>query len=1101
MGLVTFQPDVVPASTLPKPFRQFTSTSAAPAPPTTRLLDIRQHLLNPSLDADFLWAAIRDQGALVLSLLPHHQVAVQVELVKFGLDIDASLKEGSLVLLDSSVSQFSFEFLVSSLSPHAGGAGASGSCIADGLDPSIASLVAEALIKYPSLTVITDLGRDIGANPEEGKLIGLSMTWALDKDGEKENEKEEMSFSIPQPGAAHYSDDSSDGTSIPDGEIHPVSSALEHATTSTSPKLGKRRERNPSAYESMQSLQQKFIRLNDDADAMDDARAADEVNMWRSIYPNERANEDESPEDSKLFASMRALSTRNSLIDILSPLSTGFLCISFPLFPCLEGGSGNTEDAMLEADPNSSTTSKKISPNTIQALRQRYAERDIGITATPSLFTLFGLDPNEDLGTLEWVEKCIHPEDCERLIEFLFGQSVPAGHGPPSISSSGSGGSAGAEGATSSTSTAPPQIQPPRSPVQQQSSIALVRVQIPSSAGNASHAEEPVQKFVAAVRAVRREWDGSRRRWVSTFACLPLNTVDSGDCSNSSDAGSVDPKPSSRVEESVAGAHNADANAVVAASPIVHDSPMTRTGSTPTAIDAASSFAPLSFEPPQLEVAEQAKRESERFARVIGRELRDPLTGILGCIGLFEQSLGERKRMYSQLESAFLRAKRVVSSAAESVEAAFYQPAHPVGLGLEHPPQHHLYDHHLHHHHPQSSAPTNIAQASSSGASSYPSPRLEPIPVAPVMIPNASLEDNEDMPSLTITPSSTDSMQDSPNGSFRAMTGFRDAGLIEAFKNYLEEDMMSIAAIAECVDRSRSVIDDVLDLSRMDANRMRLFPHRVDPKRILTEVARRLAPKALDRGVRLRLNLPVDDIWISVDPIRFEQAVTNMVNFSVLRACNGEDWLHAEHLEGVSGMSMGGEGSASTRSAPPSEKVVTLGLDAYLSPEGSLWITVTSQDNGQTLTEDEYSGLFDRSSIIRNHPAAPASDGTSSSETAAQVVEAMSVSPEAISIGPALGLLVSKRLAELMGGVVRAMPGPVPRHRSVSISSSILGKAATGQASDEGVDDDEMQGAGGRKEMMGSLSPVAHFVHAVGTDMGWRGALLSLTIPSAPLAS
>ncbi|KAJ3093263.1 hypothetical protein HDU96_002433, partial [Phlyctochytrium bullatum] len=814
-------------------------------------------------------------------------------------------------------------------------------------------------------------------------------------------------------------------------------------------------------------------------------------------------------------AALSASTTRETLVAALSALSTGFLCISFPLHPC-------TDRTPLLHHPN-------------DVVDQRAT--GLGVSATPALFDTLGISADEDLSTLRWIDRCVHPDDRGKLVDFIFDKSIPVGDG--SITQ-GRGRGASYDATTKkdtapspSSTTAPP---PPANPVEPNvpallsltaahpGAIALIRAYRASSTVQGADRET----FIAAVRSVRREWDGSRGHLVSTFAVLPLETFGEGVA-----AAPVAPAPTTTPARG--GGHG------VSPTPLPWAAHLDPTAVVGYAGDAAGAPAltprmatllRAAVESPAraVEDAHRACRESERFAKVIGRELRHPLTGLMGCVGLLEQSLSERGRVYSLLESAFFRASRAVGSAAAFVEAE-----------------------------------TAAAAAGEEEEDVYPSPGLEPgqagfaglgfeeategffgeVDAEGEYLPPAAFED-EGM----VTGVSELALRHAKRARMDAMDAVPDAirappALVDTLRTYLEEDILSLAAIAECVDRSRSVIDDVLDLSRMEARRVRLFPRRIDAKRVVTDVARRLAPRAQDRGTSLRLNLPVDDVWILADPVRFDQAVANLVAFSISRCGAGaaaagtqgyplcpyhfrqsliargaggfgamqglhvrrpssagsdrssgdrppscyldEDGNSASIPGGGRRMNMPGMSETTTMNRPPADeasmsgttagnddptypadfcmwcepppasRVVTLGLDAALSADGSLWVTVTSLDNGLTLTPAEQAGLFDRSAIVRNHP--PPTAGAEVFPTAASFEDDMQdvggdASPgvgEGRSIGPALGLLVSKRLAEIMGGSVVATPGPPARFRAVFGGAGLA--AGGGGAEDEGVVD------------------------------------------------
>ncbi|KAI8852028.1 hypothetical protein BC829DRAFT_441043 [Chytridium lagenaria] len=670
-------------------------------------------------------------------------------------------------------------------------------------------------------------------------------------------------------------------------------------------------------------------------------------------------DEDANTEDDRLDA-------RDRLIDALSTFSTPFLCLSFPLSRC--------------TSTHPSASASPSSPKARRTWFEKFEGSGAVARATPALGWMMGVcgDGEGEIEGLEWVRECVHPEDGERLVAFLYGMAVPTGDGSVS-------GGVGEE-------------------------IGVGRMDARTSVG---------EFFVVAVRLVRREWDGSRGQWISTFAFLPFEETAGVDTSLAV-ASAVAAHETNAQRRWIAsgglvGAITATSSAHVSNVPV-----MTMNALSPVSDYAASTMA----------AADRACRESERFARLIGRELRDPLTGIIGSVWLLEQSMRERSRLYSLVESAFFRAKEVAESAAAMAE----NQDGAVGGGA--------------------------GSGSDSGVrSSYPSPDMGPVGISSTHQQNA-----------------TSGQSSSPPSS-------RSALAPNVFDVTPLQDMKSIVAIAECLDRSRSVIDDVLDLSRIEKQSLRLFPTRFDPKR--------------DMGVGVRLNVPVDDLWIAADRGRFEQAITSLVAFSIHRAsmpqvpvkgkkkrerkttevepdphhaypvphhrlhdgAGGFDPYYLDdegrsvpppmHLTAMPGTSFGTtmthrvdeaeEVSASVLNlpppmragssspVPPHPRTVTIGLDASLSHDGSLWITVTSQDNGPTLTEDE---------------------------------------AEYVGVGPALGLIVGKHLAEVMGGEVKAVAGPALRGW------------AEGGWCDMGMG----MGVGGEEE-----------------EEMWRGAMLSFMIPSSPV--
>jgi CheY-like chemotaxis protein len=78
-----------------------------------------------------------------------------------------------------------------------------------------------------------------------------------------------------------------------------------------------------------------------------------------------------------------------------------------------------------------------------------------------------------------------------------------------------------------------------------------------------------------------------------------------------------------------------------------------------------------------------------------------------------------------------------------------------------------------------------------------------------------------------------------------------------------------------------TLLDDVIDISRIEAGRLDLNHEAVDPAELVRGVVRLLAGQAAHRGLRLDLDLPEDLGWIETDPTRVRQALFNLVGNAV----------------------------------------------------------------------------------------------------------------------------------------------------------------------------------------------------------------------------
>lgn len=93
-----------------------------------------------------------------------------------------------------------------------------------------------------------------------------------------------------------------------------------------------------------------------------------------------------------------------------------------------------------------------------------------------------------------------------------------------------------------------------------------------------------------------------------------------------------------------------------------------------------------------------------------------------------------------------------------------------------------------------------------------------------------------------------------------------------------------------------TLLDDVIDISRIDAGRLDLNREPVDPRELTRGVARLLATQAAHKGLRLDLDLPEDLGWIETDPTRVRQALFNLVGNAVKFTLKGSVTVRARRL-------------------------------------------------------------------------------------------------------------------------------------------------------------------------------------------------------------
>jgi two-component system OmpR family sensor kinase len=151
-------------------------------------------------------------------------------------------------------------------------------------------------------------------------------------------------------------------------------------------------------------------------------------------------------------------------------------------------------------------------------------------------------------------------------------------------------------------------------------------------------------------------------------------------------------------------------------------------------------------------------------------------------------------------------------------------------------------------------------------------------------------------------------------------------GFAQAIMDGTADDTQSVQHAARVIydesDRLRRLVEDLLDLARLDAGQVRFDRQPVELASLVGAVAERLGVRAAERSVRVA-NLLTDFPLIIGDGDRLAQVFTNLVDNAIKHTPEGgEVRLHGEHSHG--------------------------------------WITIHVDDNGVGIPPDELSRIFER---------------------------------------------------------------------------------------------------------------------------------------------
>ena len=83
------------------------------------------------------------------------------------------------------------------------------------------------------------------------------------------------------------------------------------------------------------------------------------------------------------------------------------------------------------------------------------------------------------------------------------------------------------------------------------------------------------------------------------------------------------------------------------------------------------------------------------------------------------------------------------------------------------------------------------------------------------------------------------------------------------------------------------LLNDVVDISKIESGRLDLELEAIDPKALLTGVADLLRAEATAKGLTLDVLCDGDDVWVQADPVRLRQSLFNLIGNALKFTTNG----------------------------------------------------------------------------------------------------------------------------------------------------------------------------------------------------------------------
>ncbi len=115
----------------------------------------------------------------------------------------------------------------------------------------------------------------------------------------------------------------------------------------------------------------------------------------------------------------------------------------------------------------------------------------------------------------------------------------------------------------------------------------------------------------------------------------------------------------------------------------------------------------------------------------------------------------------------------------------------------------------------------------------------------------------------------------------QAVLGYSELLQAQLADRLTPEQQADFTALHQSAHRVVDVVNDLLDLSRLNAGRLELVRERVELGPILEQVRQDVAPQAASKGLTLSIDLPASLPTVLADPVRLRHIVLNLVGNAV----------------------------------------------------------------------------------------------------------------------------------------------------------------------------------------------------------------------------
>jgi len=117
-----------------------------------------------------------------------------------------------------------------------------------------------------------------------------------------------------------------------------------------------------------------------------------------------------------------------------------------------------------------------------------------------------------------------------------------------------------------------------------------------------------------------------------------------------------------------------------------------------------------------------------------------------------------------------------------------------------------------------------------------------------------------------------------------AILGFAQILALDS-KDFNKTQQSNIYEILDAGHHLLTLINDVLDLSKIEAGKLDIIVTHIDIRIVLNKSIKLIEPQAQKRGIIIQNNMVKDEHIVCIDPIRFKQVLVNILSNAVKYNC------------------------------------------------------------------------------------------------------------------------------------------------------------------------------------------------------------------------